>query len=366
MLCHITSGFKMKKQIKDYLQLEKDIESSSYRKLVLSKFILASSFIMLSVAAVGNFFNDNLAIFYVDIALFVILIFLILFPSQQREYTPHIALLTMGIGILTIVYINKGQEYTPIWSFLYIFLVFPLYGHKNGLRVSLLFLGTMLAILFSFVGDTLSSMEFVRFTMGSSFALLLAFLGEMFIGSTFDKLLATKTQLEKLSKTDALTGAYNRRYFDKCLPEKINLINRSESTLALVLIDIDHFKRYNDNFGHPEGDKVLEVLSALLRDHMKRASDAVFRIGGEEFALLYQTKNKQEAKQVIDKIRIAVECLEVQKQELSDHITISAGLYLIDNKMRISADEAYRQADKLLYSAKALGRNQVVTNSETQ
>ena len=205
-------------------------------------------------------------------------------------------------------------------------------------------------------------MEFVRFTMVACFTLFFAYLAEMLISRTFEKLITAKSQLEQLSKTDALTGLFNRRHFDEVLPQKMSSANRGHDLLALVIIDIDHFKGYNDTFGHPAGDVALVALANLLKIQMKRGNDAVFRLGGEEFALLYQAKSDQAAVKLIEDIRVAVENLD-QYCDIEKKITISAGLLLINSKQNIAVETAYELADKLLYQAKNSGRNKVVISN---
>jgi len=352
----------MKTWFISYLQLDKDIESNSYRQTVTSKFILLLSFIILTTLMIGNFIYSNTDIFYVNLFLFSIMSVILFLPGKLRRYASHIVLHIMGFGILLVVYFNHGEEYTPIWYFLYIFLVMSLYGHRVGVRISFAFLTILLILLLSFTNSTISMMEFVRFTMVACFTLLFAYLGEMLISRTFEKLITAKSQLEKLTKTDALTGLYNRRHFDEVLPQQMSSANRSHDLLALAIIDIDHFKNYNDTFGHPAGDVALVALANLLKVQMKRGNDAVFRLGGEEFALLYQAKNEQAAIRFIEDIRIAVESLQ-QYCGLEKKITVSAGLLLISLEQTISVANAYEKADKLLYQAKNSGRNKVITST---
>ena len=163
----------MKEWLKSYLRLGQDIEKQSYRKIVISKFIIMSAIIMLCGLMVGNFVHGNINTFLVDFALTLSLSLFILFPGKLREYTPYITIVGMGIGILAVVYLNQGQDFTPVWVFLYIFLLMPLFGHKRGLQISSVFLATILLMLYSFTGSSLSMMEFVRFTMASCFSLLL-------------------------------------------------------------------------------------------------------------------------------------------------------------------------------------------------
>lgn len=351
----------MKSWFKTYLQLDKDIESERYRRNITSQFILLLIVPFLSILMLGNFIYSSDSLIYVNLSILVIMLYVLYFPGRQRKYNSHIALHIMGIGVLFVVYFNQGKEYTPIWYFLYVYLTMSLYGHKVGLRISLGFLSILLFILFSFTNNTIAIMEFVRFTLVSCFALFFTYCAELLISRTFEKLIKAKSQLETLTKTDALTGLFNRRHFDEVVPQQISCANRSDEFLALAIIDIDHFKAYNDTFGHPAGDVALIALADLLKVQMKRANDVVFRLGGEEFALLYQAKSDQAAKQYIEDIRIAVESLD-KYSELEREITISAGLLLINAKETITVDSAYKSADNLLYAAKKLGRNKVVTS----
>ena len=349
----------MKKNFKTHLQLDTDIEDTSYRKNVTSKFIQLCSFIILIVVTLGNFIYSNTNLFYMDLSLLIGLLIVFYLSNRIQKDPSHFILHTMALGMLLGVYFNQGAESTPIWSFLYIFLVMSLYGHKIGLRICIVYFTLLLTLLFSFTNNTVSMMEFIRIMIASCLTLFFAYLAEMVIADVFNKLISTKIQLEALTRTDALTGLYNRRYFDEVLPQQISDINRGHELLALVIIDIDHFKSYNDTFGHPAGDVALVALANLLKAQLKRANDTVFRLGGEEFALLYQAKNEQAALKVIEDIRLAVESLD-QYCALEQKVTISAGLLLINEKQNIAVQSAYKLADKLLYQAKNSGRNKIV------
>ena len=351
----------MEAWFKSFLLLDKDIESNSYRKEVTGRFIIILAFIILFTLMLGNFIYSNTAIFSVNLAMLLTLLSARLLPLKYRKYDAHFVLHFMAFGIFLVVNFNQGQEYTPIWAFLYMFLVMSLYGHQQGLKICVGFLILLFSLLFSFTNKTVTMMEFMRFVMVSGFTLFFAYLAEMLISRSFEKLIATKAMLEKLTRTDALTGLFNRRHFNEMLPVQMSSAKRNQELLALAIIDIDHFKQYNDNFGHPAGDVALVALSDLLKVQMKRGNDAVFRLGGEEFALLYQAIDKQSALKLLEDIRIAVESLQ-QYCELESNITISAGLLLIDATENFSVDQAYELADKLLYQAKTDGRNRVVTS----
>ncbi len=352
----------MKRCVVSFLQLDKNVERHTYRKRVTSQFILLLSFIIIITLMIGNFISNNLDLFYINIGLFVSIILMLSLPGQQRQYASYVTLHVMALGILLVVYFHQGQDYTPIWFFLYIFLVMPLYGHRTGLKISVCFLALLLLLLSSFIGNTVGVMEFVRFTMVSCFTLFFAYFVEMLIARTFKQLIDAKAQLEQLTKMDALTNLFNRRHFDEVLPDKINSAKRNRKLVALVIVDIDFFKDYNDGFGHPAGDVALIEVAKLFKGNLKRSDDAVFRLGGEEFALLYQAHTESEAAKLIETLRVAIQDIHllgvIEKQ-----ITVSAGLLLIHPEQEILAEEAYQLADKLMYQAKQSGRNTVVQSS---
>ena len=352
----------MKKWVFSYLQLDKNIESYAYRKRVTSKFIILLSFIILVSLMIGNFISNNFDLFYINLGLFTSMILMLSLPGKQRRFASYVVLHVMALGILLVVHFNQGQEYTPIWYFLYIFLVMPLYGHRTGFKIASCFLIILLLLMFAFVGSSISVLEFVRFTMVSCFTLFFAYFVEMLISRTLRQLIHAKAQLEQLTKMDALTNLFNRRHFDELLPQKMNSAKRNHNLFSLVIIDIDFFKNYNDSFGHPAGDIALIELAKLFSDKMQRSNDAVFRLGGEEFAMLFQANSDNEALMLVEAIRTAVEELH-QQGIIERKITVSAGLLVIHPQQKIFATRAYQLADKLMYKAKNSGRNTVVQSS---
>jgi diguanylate cyclase (GGDEF)-like protein len=166
-------------------------------------------------------------------------------------------------------------------------------------------------------------------------------------------------ELEALSLTDQLTGLSNRRAFDQKLAEEVRLSVRHRMPLSLVLIDIDHFKQYNDAFGHPAGDDVLRRMGEVLRDHT-RITDCTARWGGEEFALLLRHTAEGGAMVVAERVRKAVAAAVWKHRQ----ITISVGVATL---WRDSTDggSLLADADQALYDAKRRGRNCVVNASDT-
>jgi len=175
--------------------------------------------------------------------------------------------------------------------------------------------------------------------------------------------ITTEKTLEKLATTDALTQLNNRRNFDKILSREINNASREKKLLAFIMMDIDNFKKYNDAYGHPAGDMVLSSVSASISSNMKRGSDFAFRLGGEEFGVLFYTNDIEGAQIFAERIRKDIDDLNLEHSgsTVSDHITISAGLLVIDfEDESINEQGFYTMADDALYEAKENGKNRVV------
>jgi diguanylate cyclase (GGDEF)-like protein len=166
-----------------------------------------------------------------------------------------------------------------------------------------------------------------------------------------------KRQLERQSTHDALTGLYNRRYFDKELAKAFRDSKRYRRALSVVICDIDNFKKINDRFSHQTGDKVLKTIGRLFKKH-RRNTDIVARYGGEEFALLLTGTPGKDAVNVCEKIRHLIEIYPWQNIHSELRVTLSIG---ISDDMRPDTYEmVMAQADNRLYQAKHNGKNQVV------
>lgn len=170
-----------------------------------------------------------------------------------------------------------------------------------------------------------------------------------------------KKRVEEISITDGLTNIYNRRYFNELLPEYINNAKRKNEIITFVMMDIDHFKQYNDNYGHQKGDEVLIEVAKSLKESMKRADDYCFRLGGEEFGLLYKSTTINKAKSYILEILLSIENLKIEHKynSASKYITVSIGASCQDATAIDDIKQLYKNTDELLYQSKKEGRNRV-------
>lgn len=166
-------------------------------------------------------------------------------------------------------------------------------------------------------------------------------------------------QLLLLSITDGLTGLINRRYFDELYDDEWRRCQRQHEPLSLLLLDIDHFKTFNDTYGHGAGDDCLKCVAEVLTTAVQRDIDRVARIGGEEFAILLPGTDTAGAEHVAERVRVAISAQELTHRH-SDafvRITISIGVATIIPSQDCSPRHLMEEADSALYAAKEKGRN---------
>ncbi len=165
-------------------------------------------------------------------------------------------------------------------------------------------------------------------------------------------------KLKRLSITDGLTKLYNSRYFYNQIKAEIDRTKRYQRPLSLLLLDIDQFKEYNDNYGHLEGDKVLVRLGEVIKSCLRKM-DSAYRYGGEEFTVILPETAGDEAATVAERIRAAVEMDKFyplkNKEQLSTTISIGVTEFLLDEEVAIFV----QRADKAMYLSKQSGRNRV-------
>jgi diguanylate cyclase (GGDEF)-like protein len=170
--------------------------------------------------------------------------------------------------------------------------------------------------------------------------------------------LKLRETLRSQSIRDPLTSLFNRRYLEESLEREISRANRDRSSVAIIMLDIDHFKDFNDTYGHQAGDAALRTLGEYLKK-ATRGQDIVCRYGGEEFALVFSGSNLQGALERGEALRDGVKRLQVQyASQLLGSITVSMGLSLFPDHGTTIA-EVLRGADQALYCAKRDGRDQI-------
>lgn len=168
-----------------------------------------------------------------------------------------------------------------------------------------------------------------------------------------------KATLERISLTDSLTGLANRRHFDVVLEQEVRRASREQTILSLVMIDIDFFKEYNDEYGHPAGDHCLRQVADILRGMAKRPGDLVARYGGEEFAIILPDTDNPGL--IAESCRKAIydRAIPHMLSSVADRVTISLGVTTTAVANEVTPEELVDKADAALYEAKEVGRNRV-------
>ena len=182
--------------------------------------------------------------------------------------------------------------------------------------------------------------------------------------SSQDALRDANRQLEILSRHDPLTGLSNRRHFDEMKDDEFQRALRNGQPLTLLICDIDHFKAFNDHYGHAAGDQCLRVVANAMNSVITRSGDALARIGGEEFAILLPATHAAAAWQVAQRVRLAVSELHLPHAASSTgpFVTLSIGLAQLELGRTPHFEALFDEADQALYQAKAEGRNRVCSS----
>lgn len=185
---------------------------------------------------------------------------------------------------------------------------------------------------------------------------------ELKLKETNNKLQQANEMLESLSITDQLTGLHNRRHFEDVFNQKLRSCKRERAYFGLIMLDIDHFKKLNDKYGHSGGDNALKRVAQAIKDACERPEDFPFRIGGEEFCVITSYQDRSKSRAFAEKIRTCIEDLNIPNQEssVSDTLTVSLGFFTEVPDNTSSMDDYLDTSDANLYSAKNSGRNNVV------
>jgi len=249
-------------------------------------------------------------------------------------------------------------------------------------------LGAFLPAFFAFALPAMLPMIIALVASGGSDKLILAAFSAIFLALisnvarnlnnslryswklTFDKedLLKALTEAHDvqsiLAKTDGLTGISNRRLFDEMLETEISRMHRSGGPLSLLILDVDHFKAFNDTYGHMAGDECLKRIAEVLLKNINRASDLAARYGGEEFVGILPETDYVGARSLAEQIRSDVESLKIlhKSSSTADHVTVSLGVVTLNGSEIQSPAHLIDLADQKLYRAKSEGRNRVVSS----
>jgi len=269
-------------------------------------------------------------------------------------------LLILGVGAVFLI-----LSLTPIKQLI---LEFPDGKSKAKWKILRLLIFLFIVGYFLFAGtlwmfrDSLGMLSLIPSSVLFLGGIFVFFVGQLALKTiNYIKDLAV---LKQESITDALTGLRNRRYFDQRISEEVALSTRYKLPLTLMLIDVDHFKKVNDTYGHTVGDKVLQTLSKIIQN-VVRDSDIVARYGGEEIVIITPNTTKEEAAILAERLREKVEQTKVATIATTQEVvqvTISIGLCSL-SPIITDKEALLEESDQSLYLAKKHGRNRVVVSN---
>jgi diguanylate cyclase (GGDEF)-like protein len=171
--------------------------------------------------------------------------------------------------------------------------------------------------------------------------------------------------MHRQANHDTLTGLFNRRYLEDTLPRELNQARRKNDPVSIAMLDIDHFKKFNDTYGHEAGDLILREMGHLFKESLRK-SDIACRYGGEEFVIVLFDSTQKESLKRFETIRERINSLQLRyRDQLLGRMTVSIGIAeAIDNNM--TSEELVAAADKALYTAKRAGRDCIIVFSELE
>lgn len=295
----------------------------------------------------------------IALVVFNVLMLFLIFIFNRNENNRSLQMLEIAILITVfIISISVSGAHESNSKFLFLFIIISCtmeYGMKTGLVIAAIATG-VIAAMDLFLGNN----AVVNLQFENDIALFVMFFLVAWTLGYYVKLEESHIQyLMNYANIDGLTGAYNHRYFHTNIKNLYEASRKDNTEFSLLMIDLDYFKKYNDTYGHSQGDELLKQITNILRDHLKE-SDILCRYGGDEFCAILPRTKKEEAYQVGERLRRAVYNYDHYGNESlgSGKVTLSIGVSSYNKEMERYKD-LIESADMALYRAKFLRRNKV-------
>ena len=293
-----------------------------------------------------RFYRGEWAVGIIDLLISTLAASLLFFVWKTRR--PEYPALFYSIACLGVAYgtVSLNGPDLVLWSFPSITTVFYLLHHRLALVLN--------SIFFVFLSNYLiSHTEIFEFT-----TILVSLISTFTISYVFASCrFRQRMESYYLAVQDPLTKVGNRRALNSKLNELTQLKQRYQIPASIILLDLDHFKKVNDNYGHDAGDKILKMMADLIASQI-RASDSLYRYGGEEYVVVAENTILDEARLLGDKIRKSIE-----KEQLLDGILMTSSVGVSEYLKDEDVEHWFKRADKALYNAKDAGRNLVVCDT---
>lgn len=282
---------------------------------------------------------------------------------QHLQSLVSIAALTCGLGVVGIIWVARVHAFALPYEG--IILVTFFFYFLTGLRfwpAVLCGWATYMAYLGMELHTGLAGnvLLYNAFFLGT--ANVIGMVGNHFLESAMRQNFLSQKQLQDMAEKDFLTGLLNRRAFSTRANCTWRQAVREKHALGVVMMDVDFFKRYNDHYGHAEGDETLKKVAQVVGNHARRPLDIVARYGGEEFVGLWYNLSEAHMRSILESLRDDIAALQIPHaaSDGAPHVSLSIGLAYLQPQADQTLDDALRLADVALYLAKEQGRNRVV------
>lgn len=367
--------------LKNFFNYKIECESNlSQRRVHLVKTILFLAIPVFIFFAIFNIISTHqyvVAIFDILAATLSIYAIYTLRLDKDLPKAAKIATINLILFLILFVYSSGSSHFGLIWTMFVPIFSFLVNGRKVGLYFSLIFYLFIYSMAFNAIGIWENGLwqlqDFLRLLFSSVILTYIMYMNEKALEDSDNKLVEIRKRekehindLHSLAITDPLTELYNRRYFNEMAPKLISHAKRQKLSFTFFILDLDHFKLYNDNYGHIEGDNALKKISKVLKKHIQRDDDFIFRLGGEEFAGIILSKRTEETESWIKDICKVIEDLKIEHNysTTSKYLTASIGVACTYDDKYLDIDKLYAFADEALYSAKDSGKNKVKFSSK--
>lgn len=331
-----------------------DLQDVGQRSLI--RMIFATTGLTLGVFCVLQFMTGNYLFASFELVLAVVLLWGAWRIVRVRNLMPwvYLYLLPTFSFLLYIIVIPNASKTAFVWVYSIPVLSYLLLGRRRGSLLSLPFiLGACLLYLYTYPihMDADGLIDLANAVFCGLMILVFVYFYEA-------RRAAAYQQLQHMARTDALTGVASRGSFQQSLEQSICEAQRSEARLVLVVLDVDHFKVVNDQYGHDAGDQALRHICNSLSQRL-RATDTLGRLGGEEFGLLLRNTDSQGAEPLVELLReqLCSQPMRYGTQDIPLSATFGLAEWPVDGR---TAEQLYRCADQRLYRGKELGRNRLV------
>ncbi|WP_454254191.1 diguanylate cyclase domain-containing protein [Pseudomonas sp. Marseille-Q8238] len=305
----------------------------------------------------------------IRLGLILPVLFLTWWATYSRALRPHFQVIVglcsicSGLGIVGIIWVARSQHFPLPYEGIILVTVF--FYTLTGLRFVAASLCGWLIFFAYLVMEVISGLPgevllYNTFFLGA--ANVIGSVGCYFLDYSTRQNFLAQGLLQELAEKDFLTGLLNRRAFSERAERSWRQAVREHQPLAVVMMDVDFFKRYNDHYGHAAGDEALRAVGQVIGQHGRRPLDSTARYGGEEFVGLWYGVNEASIQAILEDIRSAIEGLELAhvKSDAAPVVTLSIGMAYLHPQPHQTLEDALRLADVALYLAKEQGRNRVV------